>query len=111
MYLHHGGWNAVYYRLVGDADTHFLEYIEVRVKTVLPRVALNMGRAAINRLLDSLATTWKFPLVIAGLDLLTLDDDTVVMSEVVVPFAIQLEMGPMGGMDQSPMFAPWLATL
>jgi len=111
IHLHRGGWDAVYYKLVGDRDTHLLEYIEVRGKTKLPRVALDLGRAAINRLLDTLSTNWKLPAVIARLDLLTLETDDVLLAEIVIPFSTKLEIGPLGGMDQSPMFAPWLATL
>lgn len=39
IYLHQGGWNAVYYTLVGDGSaTNYLAYIEVVVETNLPRV-------------------------------------------------------------------------
>ncbi len=110
MHLHHGGWNAVYYRLVGAADTHLLDYIEVRVKTVFPRAAFDFGRTAINHLLDSLVTVWDLPMVIARLDLLTTEAEDVLISELFMPFATKLEMGPLGGMDQAPLFAPWLAT-
>lgn len=54
IYLHHGGWNAVYYKLVGDGSAdRYLAYIEVIVETNLPRAALALGRSAINKLLNS----------------------------------------------------------
>jgi hypothetical protein len=111
IHLHHGGWNAVYYSLVGAAESHLLDYIEVRVKTPFPRRALIFGRTAINRLLDTISVNWQLPLVIGRLDLLTNDVDDVVVSELVMPYADALEMGPLGGFDQSPLFTPWLGTL
>ena len=37
--------------------------------------------------------------------------DEVVVSEIVLPYANAVAMGPLGGLHQSQLFAPWLATL
>jgi hypothetical protein len=112
IYLHRGGWNAVYFSFVGDGSTeHRLAYIEVVVETDVPRVALGLARSAFNQLLDSEAVAWQTPLAVARLDLLTLEADDVIVSEIVLPYSTALAMGPLGGLHQSPLFAPWLATL
>jgi hypothetical protein len=57
IYLHKGGWNAVYYDLVAN-DNRLLKYIEVRVETDLPSNALVLSRGPLNELLDHLATQY-----------------------------------------------------
>lgn len=111
IYLHRGGWNAVYYSLVGDGtDANYLSHIEVTVETNAPRVALALGRSAINSLLDSGTLAWQIPSVITRLDLLTMELEDLA-TEIVLPYANAISMGPLGGMHQAPLFAPWLATL
>ena len=71
IYLRQGGWNAVYYTLVGDGSgEHYLSYIEVTAEAKYPRMALRHARSATNRLLDSFAMGWSLPAVIARMDLL-----------------------------------------
>lgn len=113
IYLHHGGMRAVYFTWVGDSSPeHYLLYIEVTVAATLPLAALTLGRAWLNRLLDSESANFNLPMMITRLDLLTDDDDEgVIASEVVLPYPARIGFGPLGGLDQSPLFTPWLAVL
>jgi hypothetical protein len=110
VYLHHGGNNATYYRLVGNSD-HLLLYIEVVVESRVPSNALLLGRTAINRLLDSESRNFNLPLVIARLDLLHEHAELVLASEIVLPYKTKIAFGPLGGLDQMTLFTPWLALL
>jgi hypothetical protein len=110
IFLHHGGNNATYYRFVGD-DSHLLLYLEVVVESRFPSNALLLGRVAINRMLDSESRNFTLPLVIARLDLLGDDSEMVLASEIVLPYKTKIAFGPLGGLDQMPLFTPWLALL
>jgi hypothetical protein len=50
-------------------------------------------------------------MVIARLDVLTANSSTVLASELVLPYKSLVRYGPIGGVGQSPLFAPWLSLL
>lgn len=112
LYLHHGGMNAVFYRFVSDGTSdQFLLHIEVVVETTLPRLALYLGRTAINRLLDAKSTSWQINALIARIDVLA-EGDLVIASELVLPYENAVTVSQyFGGMHQSPLFTPWLSTM
>lgn len=113
LYLHHGGYNAVYYRLVSDGSSqNYLSYVEVVVETTQPRFAARLGRTAINRLLDAQASAWGIAASIVRLDLLTEDSEQVLVTELTLPHIKDGTLSThIAGMHQSPLFTPWLSTL
>ena len=106
IYLHAGGRNAAYYDLAGDENGH-LEYIEVRVESALPDNALLLARKPINALLDAFARNSPMPLVVQRLELLSPTDGTVLAYELILTCRDAVRFGPMGGILQRPIFAPY----
>jgi hypothetical protein len=106
IYLHAGGRNAVYYDLTGDDDGH-LQFIEVQVECMLPDNALLLARKPINALLDALARDSPMPLVVQRLELLSPADGGILAYELILPCRVGVRFGPMGGILQRPIFAPY----
>lgn len=110
IYLHHGGTNAVYYDLVAG-ETEELEYIEVTVKSRFPSNAFYSSRTAVNRLLDSLMRVQWLPLTIRRLDLHYEDQATPLCHQLVLPFTEGIRLGPLGGIQQLPLFTAYEAVV
>ena len=106
IYLHAGGRNAVYYDLLGDATGH-LESIEVRVETAVPDNAFLLARQPINALLDAFARNSPMPLTVQRLELLSPADGTVLAYELILTCRDGVRFGPLGGILQRPVFAPY----
>lgn len=106
IYLHAGGRNAVYYDLVGAANGH-LETIEVRVETAIPDNALLLARQPINALLDAFARNSPMPLAVQRLELLSPADGSVLAYELILTCRAGVRFGPLGGILQRPIFAPY----
>lgn len=107
IYLHAGGRNAVYYDLIGDVEHGHLNYIEVRVETAIPDNAFLLARKPINALLDAFARTSPMPLVIQRLELLSPADGSVLAYELILTCRDGVRFGPMGGLLQRSIFAPY----
>jgi hypothetical protein len=106
IYLHAGGNNAVYYDLVGDENAH-LQSIEVRVESAIPDNALLLARKPINALLDAFARNSPMPLAVQRLELLSPRDGNVLAYELILPCREGIRLGPLGGILQRPIFAPY----
>ena len=106
IYLHSGGRNAVYYDLVGDEEGR-VRHIEVQVETPLPGKAIFLAWRPMNALLDSLMRMGQFPWALQRLELISPRDGEVLAYELVLPFGDGIRLGPLGGIQQSPPFAPY----
>jgi hypothetical protein len=106
IYLHAGGRNAVYYDLIGDAQNR-LQFIEVQVESALPDNALLLARKPINALLDVFVRQNSMPLLTQRLELLSPADGSVLAYELVLPCRQGIAFGPLGGMLQRSIFAPY----
>jgi hypothetical protein len=111
IYLHHGGTSVVFYDLVGTPDGH-LHHIEVDVESSSPNAALMYGRLAVNQLLDAMIrATGTTPILIQRLELASPSDGRTLAYETVLPSTEGIRIGPLGGIESWPMFAPYLAVL
>jgi len=111
IYPHQGGDSVVFYDLVATPDGH-VHHIEVDVESQTPNAALMYGRLAINQLLDAmLRATGTLPIVIQRLELASPSDDRTLAYETVLPSMTGIKLGPLGGIQSWPMFAPYLAVL
>ena len=111
IYLHHGGDKAVYYDFVSD-DDGYLQYIEVRVEADLPSNAFLFARQPLNEMLDTMAQSEpQMPLVLQRLELVSPRDGEILAYELTLPFSDGVRIGPLGGIGQSPPFAPYQAIL
>jgi hypothetical protein len=109
IYLHRGGRDATYFDLVADAEGR-LDYIEVGVETDLPSNAFLLARQPLNEILDALVRTPPHPpLVIQRLELVSPNDGGILAYEVTLPYMNGIAFGPMGGILQLPIFAPYYA--
>jgi len=108
IYLHKGGRNVVYFGLFND-DAGKLDYISVKVQTILPSNAVLLARGPINTLLDLIARNQNMPLVIQRLDLMSPTTGDVLLSEGLVPEPSGIVIGPLGGIMQETPFAPYEA--
>jgi hypothetical protein len=106
MYLHQGGRNAVYYGLFGDENGK-LQYISVKVQSRLPSNAVLLARGPVNALLDVFTRNHNMPLVIQRLDVISPTSGDVLLSEFLIPERKGVMIGPIGGVMQSPAFAPY----
>ncbi len=106
IYLHAGGNRAVYYDLIGDANGQLM-FIEVQVKSALPDNALLLARQPINALLDAFARNSPTPLVVQRLELLSPRDGGVLAYELLLPSRAGVRFGPLGGILQRQIFAPF----
>jgi len=106
IYLHSGGRQAVYFDLIGDTD-HRLKYIEVRVESALPDNALLLARQPVNALLDAFLRNTDMPLTIQRLELLSPTDGDLLAVELLLPTMTAIGFGPLGGILQRPIFAPY----
>jgi hypothetical protein len=106
IYLHKGGWNAIYYELVGDENRR-LTYIAVRVQSRLPSNALLLARQPINALLDVLTRDSGMPLLIQRLELVSPVDAGVLITEMLIPDRNGIILGPLGGIMQAVPFAAY----
>jgi len=110
VYLHRGGHDATYFSLVGDASGR-LSFIEVEIEVNTPHEALLHAREPIDELLDAISRPYRIPLVIQRLELLAADDDDPIAFEVALPYSAEIRLGPLGGIVQVPLFAPYDAIL
>jgi hypothetical protein len=111
IYLHHGADSVVFYELVATADGK-LTHIEVDVDSPTPNEALVYARLAINELLDSMILgTGNIPIVIQRLELASPSSGRTIAYEAVLPSTTGLKLGPLGGIQSSRLFAPYLALL
>ena len=109
IYLHRGGRDATYFDLVADAERR-LDYIEVRVETDLPSNAFLLARQPLNEMLDVLVRTPPHPpLLIQRLELVSPNDGGTLAYEVTLPYMNGIAFGPLGGILQWPIFAPYYA--
>jgi hypothetical protein len=106
IYLHAGGRSAVYYDLIGDAQNR-LQFIEVQVESALPDNALLLAHKPINALLDVFVRLKSMPLLAQRLELLSPADQSVLAYEMVLPCRQGISFGPMGGLMQRSIFAPY----
>ena len=82
-------------------------HIAVRVKTRLPSNAFLLAREPLSRLLDVCVRSVKQPLVYQRLDLVSPRDGGILAQELVLaPSPVGVRLGPLGGFDQSDLFAP-----
>lgn len=102
IYLHHGGRHATYFDLSGSGTD--LEHVGVEVEAGLPLAAFPVARTAVNQLLDSMTRSIWVPLVIARLDLYLYGEESALASQLFLPFAIDVSIGPLGGFHQHPAF-------
>lgn len=109
LYLHRGGNDAIFFDLVAFPNKR-LDYIEVRVDTDLPSEAFSLARQPLNELLDAFVRTPPNPpLVLQRLELVSPTDGGILAYELTLPFNNGLSFGPMGGIIQWPVFAPYFA--
>jgi hypothetical protein len=109
IYLHRGGRDAIFFDLVAQRSGR-LDYIEVRVETDLPSNAFLFARQPLNELLDALVRNPPYPpLLLQRLELVSPDDGGILAYEVTLPFNRGVQFGPMGGLLQWPVFAPYFA--
>jgi hypothetical protein len=109
IYLHRGGRDAIFYDFAADADGR-LDYIEVRVETDLPSNAFLYARQPLNEMLDALVRNAPHPpLVLQRLELVSPRDGGILAYEVILPFMNGVRFGPLGGILQWPVFAPYHA--
>jgi hypothetical protein len=108
IYLHHGGRNAIYYEFVSsDADGQ-VQYIEVEVETDLPSSAFLFARQPLNQMLDAIARIEpRMPLLFSRLELISPTRGDTLCYELLLPFVNGARMGPLGGFQQWPQFAPY----
>jgi hypothetical protein len=106
IYLHAGGKKAVYYDFVGDKK-HNLQYIEVRVESRLPSVALLLARRPLNAMLDVITRNFNLPLTLQRLEILSPKDGGILVSQALLPTNTKIVAGPLGGIVQSVPFAPY----
>jgi hypothetical protein len=106
IYLHKGGWNAIYYELVGD-ERNWLRHIAIRVQSRLPSNALLLARQPINALLDVLTRDSYMPLLIQRLELMSPTDGGTLIAEMLIPDRHGIVLGPLGGIMQAVPFAPY----
>lgn len=106
IYLHHGGDDAVYFDFVAD-DSGRLKHIEVEVDTSSPGKALLLARKAVNQLLDALSRPNRLPITIQRLEVLSPRDGQPLAYQLLLPHYGAVRMGPLGGIWQYPVFAPY----
>ena len=98
LYLHSGGWNAVYVDLVGGHNDR-LDHIELRVECKFLR--------PLNAFLDVLATHFAQPLCLQRLELISPLDGEVLVYQMLLPAAKGIMFGDLGGFMQAVPFAPY----
>lgn len=103
MYLHHGGHKAVYFAL-SASDENNLEAFEVEVQTASPLSAFQAARTEANMLLDTLMRGVWLPLIISRLELLD-SERRVIAYQLALPFSSGMQIGPIGGIHQYPIFS------
>lgn len=109
IYLHRGGRDAIFFDLVAQPGGR-LDYIEVRVETDLPSNAFLFARQPLNEVLDALVRTPPNPpLLLQRLELVSPNDGGILAYEVTLPFNRGVRFGPMGGILQWNVFAPYFA--
>ena len=109
IYLHRGGHDAIFFDLVA-LPTGLLDYLEVKVETDLPSNAFLLARQPLNEMLDALVrTALNPPLLLQRLELVSPMDGGILAYEVTLPFNTGVQFGPMGGLLQWPVFAPYFA--
>jgi len=109
IYLHRGGRDATYFDFVANGERR-LDYIEVRVDTDLPGNAFLYARQPLNEMLDVLVRNPPHPpLVIQRLELVSPNDGAILAYEVTLHFMQGVAFGPLGGVLQWPIFAPYHA--
>jgi hypothetical protein len=106
MYLHSGGRNAVFLDLTAKVDGT-LSTIDAEVDADSPAGALAGMRSAVNQFLDVLMRKLWLPLVLVRLDLYVGigADSQLVAHELQVPFVGTMQIGPIGGIHQYPLFS------
>jgi hypothetical protein len=109
-YVHHGGRNAVFFDLHGNADG-WLSHIDTEVECDLPRRALEPARTQLNSLLDTVVGSFWMPLVITRLELYLKGDQQVLLRQLVLPFTQGVRYGLLGGWGSFPPFDPYESLL
>ena len=105
IYLHHSGYNAVFYDLVPRPNGE-LSHIDVQIEADHPDATFAPARTAVNQLLDTLMRELWLPLIIVRLDVYEENSERALLHELHIPFQMKLIFGPMGGYDSFPIFAP-----
>lgn len=109
IYLHRGGHDAIFFDLVAQPGGR-LDYIEVKVETDLPSNAFLFARQPLNEMLDALVRTPPNPpLLLQRLELVSPIDGGTLAYQVTLPFNQGVRFGPMGGVLQWRVFAPYFA--
>lgn len=109
IYLHRGGRDAIFFDLVAQPGGR-LDYIEVKVETDLPSNAFLFARQPLNEMLDALVRNPPNPpLLLQRLELVSPTDGGILAYEVTLPFNRGVQFGPMGGLLQWRVFAPYFA--
>ena len=110
FYLHHGSKNVIYYDLKSDQDG-YLEYIEVEIEAELPSMTFDLTRTAVNDLLDNLQRIEWLPLSIMRIDLYVKGELYPLAHQLILPYPVGLQIGPLGGIHQYPAFSFYEAVL
>ncbi len=110
IYLPKGKTNVIFFDLV-SGENGLLTYIEVRVETVLIDDAFRLATTKINELLDCLLGSRNMPIMISQLGLVSNKGDYIIAYKLILPFNTINSFGPLGGVHQFPLFAPYDALL
>jgi hypothetical protein len=106
LFLHLGGWNAIYFDFVSGDDKQ-LKYIEVRVESKLPSVALTLALRPLNAFLDLFASKFNLPLCLQRLELVSPRDGDLLIYQALLPAKDAVVLGHLGGFIQAESFAPY----
>jgi hypothetical protein len=109
IYLHRGGHDAIFFDLVAQSSGR-LDYVEVKIETDLPSNAFLFARQPLNEMLDALVRNPPNPpLLLQRLELVSPNDGGTLAYELTLPFNTGVQFGPMGGLLQWQVFAPYFA--
>ena len=106
IYHNLGAWSAIYFDFVSGNDKQ-LKYIEVRVESKLPSVALTLALRPLNAFLDLFASRFNLPLCLQRLELVSPRDGGLLIYQALLPAKDAVALGPLGGFIQAESFAPY----
>lgn len=104
IYLHHGGESAIFFDLCAS-NVNALSHISVEVEADAPLAAFQFARTAVNELLDTLMRRVWMPIMVSRLELFADKDPAPLAFQIPLPFPSGLNIGPLGGIHQYPVFS------